>query len=103
MTLSGNSNDEAYARIVADVCRDRPDRHVEELRRLAASGHVESMTLLAVLLGDVDGASHRAEIVALNERAFALGSPVAAENMAIQYEQWNEPFMARLWRSRATS
>jgi len=74
---------------------------VNSLRRLADQGHEPSMVLLAVLLGDIDSKIYREEIISLNEKAFASGSPVAAENMAIQYGQWGETFMSRLWRKRA--
>jgi hypothetical protein len=99
---SDEDNDQSYSRIVDAVDWDNPHRpdHLEELRRLAAEDHSESMTLLAILLGEIDSIRYRDEIVTLNERAYKLGSPVAAENMAIQYEQWNEPFMSRLWQSR---
>lgn len=93
--------DDDYARISLDVDRDNPHVHIEELRRIASEDHIESMNLLAVLLGDVDSKKHREEIIRLYERAHELGSPVAAENLSIQYGQWKEPLLARYWMNKA--
>ena len=101
-----SDDDVAYVRIVDTIDWQQPVSHLtvhlEELRKLASNGHIESMVLLAVFLGDIDSELHRSEIIRLNEKAFELGSPTAAGNMAIQYAQWNEPFLSKLWHSRET-
>jgi hypothetical protein len=104
MTNPYNSNDEAYIRIVESIDWADPKtftQYSEQLRQLAEKNHIESMTLLAVLLGDIDSNKYREEIIILNERAFKLGSSVAADNLSIQYAQWNEPFLSKLWHSRS--
>jgi hypothetical protein len=96
----GIEYDNAYARIVELVNSDNAAEYVDELRRMAGDGHVVSMQLLAVLLGDIDSGKYREEIIMCCEKAHLLGSSIAAEILAIQYKQWNEPFMSKLWCSR---
>ncbi|MCC6921408.1 MAG: hypothetical protein IT548_19620 [Alphaproteobacteria bacterium] len=96
-----NNNDDAYSRIVESMESINALEYIAKLRLLAEDCHIESINLLAVILGDIDSTLHRREIIELYEKAFELGSPVAAENLSIQYAQWNEPFLSKLWRSRA--
>jgi len=95
------NDDEEYAAISVNYGVSDLSPYVDDLRRLAKSGHVESMNLLAVVLGDIDGARHRDEIISLCERAHNLGSPVAAENLSIQYRLWKEPLLSRYWKVKA--
>lgn len=96
------SDDEEYAAISVNYGVSSLAAYVDDLRRLARSGHVESMNLLAVLLGDMDSAKHREEIISLYERAHELGSTAAAENLSIQYRQWNEPVLSKYWGVKAS-
>jgi hypothetical protein len=93
--------DDEYADIVEKLDYAKPGEYIEELRKLAGAEHRESMNLLAVLLGDIDNTGNRGEIISLYERAFELGSPVAAKNLAIQYHQWGEPELASVWQNKA--
>lgn len=95
--------DDRYVAIVEDLDWSDPARHVEALRVLAGLDQPDAMNLLAILLGDIDGEVHRQEIIALYERAHALGDVTAAENLAIQYGQWNNPALAGIWRQKAGS
>jgi hypothetical protein len=90
--------DKAYSRIVEIESESVED--VDELRRMANDGHVLSMALLATWLSNIDSVKYREEIIKWNEKAHNLGCEIAAYNMSVQYMQWNEPFMSRLWYSR---
>lgn len=93
--------EDRYVAIAEALDWTDPGEHIDALRELAGLGQAEAMNLLAILLGDIDGAAHREEIVALYERAHGLGNVAAAENLAIQYGQWNEPALSLLWKQRA--
>lgn len=93
--------EDRYVAIIDALDWAEPARHVEALRELADLGQADAMNLLAVLLDDIDGAAHRDEIIALYERAFDLGSWVSAGNLAIQYRQWNELDLSRIWEAKA--
>ncbi len=80
--------DQRYAAIADSMGSGPIVERIEALRALVGEGHLESMNLLAIVLGDRNEPSDRDEIVALYERAHTLGSPVAAGNLTIQYEQW---------------
>jgi hypothetical protein len=95
------SDDEFYRNIIDKLDWSNPHEFIEPLRNLVNKNHVESMSLLAIILGDIDSNLYRDEIMRINEAAFNLGSVVAAENLSIQYAQWGEEFLSRLWLSRA--
>ena len=92
------NQDEEYAAIVANIDWQDPVKYVEPLRKLTRLNHRESMNTLAVVLGDVDSAEHRDEIIALYTEAHRLGSPVAAEGMSIQYAQWGDAKLSDHWK-----
>jgi hypothetical protein len=93
--------DEEYAAIAVLFNVTLPPGHVDDLRRLADAEHVDSMNLLAVVLGDLDSKTHRDEIIRLFERAHELGSQIAAYNLAIQYRQWGEPLFSKIWMGKS--
>lgn len=93
--------EDRYVTIINALDWVAPEEHVEALHELADLGQADAMNLLAVLLGDIDGAAHRDEIIALYERAFDLGAWPSARNLAIQYGQWNEPELSRRWEEKA--
>lgn len=93
--------EDRYVAVIDALDWSNPGEHVQTLRELSALDQADAMNLLAVLLDDIDGGAHRTEIVALYERAFALGSWISAGNLAIQYRQWDEPELAALWDVRA--
>ena len=100
MNCPNAADDEVYRQIVDNLDWSHPKGCIASLRDLVNRDHVEAMGLLAIILGDVDSKHYRDEIISLNERAFELGSAVAAENLAIQYEKWGEAFLSQLWRLR---
>jgi len=89
--MSTDADLDAYTKIVEALDWDRPSEFVDRLRMLADRGQIESMNLLAVLLGDIDPVGAKREILELYKRAAANGSLVAAENLAIQQRQWENP------------
>jgi phage terminase small subunit len=100
MTDTESENDATYITIVELINEGNAAEYIDELRRMANENHVLSMSLLAVFLGDIDSDKHRNEIVKWGEKAHKLGCSIAAEIMVIQYNQWKEPLMSKIWHSR---
>lgn len=94
--------DQQYAEITEKLNWEKPTEYVDDLRKLVGDNHRESMSLLAILLGDIDSYGFRSEIINLYEQSYSLGSPVAANDLAIQYEQWGEIENANRWRKLAS-
>jgi hypothetical protein len=95
------TDDDAYCQIVDLVDWQKPHEHVDALRELVTRNHADAMNLLAILLGDIDSIGYMNEIKSLYEKSHALGSVTAAKGMAIQYKQWDEPFLSEIWERRS--
>lgn len=89
-----------YVRAYEDHEAGRFNESKEALKFLVDLKYEPAMCLLAVVLGDINSATYRSEIIALCEEAHRGGSFIAAEILAIQYRQWGEEFMSKLWFSR---